>query len=472
MNPVDPTSHPLSPAARRAPRIWFWVFAVLIALALVFGAVSWLRPAAGTTADPPPASAGAAAAPQAARAKGGADAARPIPVAVQPAVKQAFEHTLTALATVTPRANVTVKVQVDGQLQQVLFREGQLVHVGDQLAQIDPRPYQAALANARAQLERDDAQLQGALLDRERYRALSAEDSIPRQQLDTQEALVRQLQGTVNADKAQIQTAELNLNYTRVVAPVSGRVGLRLVDVGNIVHAADATGLVVVTQVQPIDVIFPIPQDALPGVLRHMRDGTPMVVDAFDRDGRTMLATGRLASIDNLIDTTTGTVKLKAEFANRDLTLFPNQFVNARLHLETLPGTLTIPTAAVQRGAPGLFVYVAQADGTVAVRTPSLGLTEGDRVQVIDGLAVNDQVVVDGTDKLRDGAKIEVIDPEAQKKAAAAAAAGARQHRRGAQSADGTPGKAPPADGSPARGSANGSGTGTRDAGGGKSGGN
>jgi len=411
---MDPSSAPLPPgdgtSARRPGRRRLYLALTVTALLVVGASVVWLTSGFGAGA----------------RAKRGADSSQPIPVAVQPVTTQPFEHTLTELGTVTARSTVTVRVLVDGQLDKVAFTEGQLVHAGDLLAQIDPRPYEAALANAKAQLERDDAQLQNALLDQERYRGLSAEDSIPKQQLDTQEALVRQLKGTVNSDRAQVETAQLNLTYTRVTAPVNGRVGLRQVDAGNMVHAADATGLVMLTEVQPIDVVFPIPQDNLPDVSRRMRSGEVLAVDAYDRDGHTLLASGQLRSIDSQIDTTTGTVKLKAAFTNRDLALFPNQFVNVRLHLETIANALTIPSAAVQRGAPGYYVYLIQADGTVTMRAPKLGITEGDRVQVIDGLALNDRVVVDGTDKLREGAKVEVIEtkapPGASGKAAARAA--------------------------------------------------
>ncbi len=419
-----------SAAARTLPRR-LWLVAAVAALLAVGAAGAWIfsgpKDAAGATA----------------RSGRAADASRPVPVGVQPVSAQPLAHTLTALGTVIARSTVTVRVQVDGQLVKVAFAEGQLVHAGDLLAQVDPRPFEAALANARAALERDEAQLKNALLDQERYRNLSAEDSIPKQQLDTQEALVLQLRGTVNADRAQIETAQLNLTFSHVTAPVSGRVGLRQVDVGNIVHAADATGLVVITEIQPIDIVFPLPQDDLPSVMRRMHAGAPLAVDAYDRDGRVLLATGHLRSVDNLIDPTTGTVKLKAEFANRDLGLFPNQFVNARLHLETIADALTIPTAAVQRGAPGKYVYLVRKDGTVTMRAPKLGITEGDRIQVLEGLALNDQVVVDGTDKLREGAKVEVIAPATAPAAGATPApAGERAHQgaRGAGAAPGAPG--------------------------------
>ena len=240
----------------------------------------------------------------------------------------------------------------------------------------------------------------------------------------------------MNSDRAQIETAELNLAYSHVTAPVSGRVGLRQVDAGNIVHASDTTGLVVITEVQPVDVVFPVPQDAVQDVVQRMGKGGALVADAYGRDGKTLLGTGRLASVDNLIDTTTGTVKLKAQFANRELTLFPNQFVNVKLRLETIADALTIPTAAVQRGAPGNYVYLVQADDTVSLRVPKLGITEGDRVQVLEGLAKGDRIVVDGTDKLRDGAKVKVIEagaaagaPPGSAGGTAGAADGKKKHR-------------------------------------------
>ncbi len=407
---------PSATAARRqrglALPLWLLMLALL---ALAGGGWWWFAGRGGAQPGAAPADAAAAAGGAASRGpgRGGADANRPTPVVAQPASEQPLDLSLTALGTVTARSTVTVHVRVDGELNRVAFREGQLVRAGELLAVVDPRPFEVSLQSARAQLQRDQAQLQNARVDMERYRGLVADDSIPKQQLDTQVSLVAQLEGTVAADQAAVDSAALQLSYTRVTAPVGGRVGLRQVDAGNIVHAADTAGLVVITEVQPIAVIFPVPQDALPGVLDRLRTGGRLAVDALDRDGKAVLASGRLLTTDNLIDTTTGTVKLKAEFPNRDGSLFPNQFVNVKLHLQTLPRALTIPTAAVLRGAPGLYAYVVGKDGTVSMHTVKLGATDGDRVQVLDGLAVNDQVVVDGTDKLREGAKVELLQPGA-----------------------------------------------------------
>jgi membrane fusion protein, multidrug efflux system len=350
----------------------------------------------------------------AAKGARGPDSAK-IPVAAQPAtIVPSFDITLGALGTVTARNTVTLHVRVDGQLVKVAFRDGQMVRAGDLMAQIDPRPFQVVLDNAQATLERDKAQLANALIDLERYRGLIADDSIPKQTYDSQVALVQQDKALVLADQAQVDSAKLQLSFTQVTAPVSGRTGLRQVDPGNMVHATDANGIVVITEVQPIYVLFPIPQDRLPLVRHRLGGGARMPVDAYDSDGHTSLGSGTLLTIDNQIDPTTGTVKLKAEFPNRDAVLFPNQFINVRLHLDQIDHALTIPSAAVQRGAPGLYAYVVKADNTVQIRPLKLGPTEGDRVQVLDGLAANERVVVDGVDKLRDGAAVDVIEPAAR----------------------------------------------------------
>ena len=400
---IDAATQPAPQRAGWLKRFW-WVPAIAV-LALL-SAATW-RLTKDTSATAP-----AAAAKGAGR---GQDANRPVPVTTQPAAIQPnFEVLLSALGTVTARNTVTVHARVDGELMQVAFREGQMVHAGDLLAVIDPRPYQVALDNAAATLEKDKAQLANAQVDLDRYRGLIADDSIPKQQYDSQVALVQQDKALVLADQAQVDNAKLNLSFTHVASPINGRVGLRQVDLGNMVHAADTNGMVVITQVQPVDIVFPLPQERLPAVQRRIASGAKLQVDAYDSDGKTLLSTGTLLTTDNQIDTTTGTVKLKAEFINKDGVLFPNQFVNVRLHLDKIDDALTIPSAAVQRGAPGLYVYVVKADNTVQIKPLKTGPTEGDRVQILDGLAVNDRVVVDGVDKLREGAPVEVIDPSAR----------------------------------------------------------
>ncbi len=309
-----------------------------------------------------------------------------------------------ALGTVTPEATVTVRTQIAGQLQAIGFKEGQSVRKGQFLAQIDPRPYQAQLLQAEGALARDEAQLANARLDLQRYQTLLAQDSIARQQVDTQAAAVRQLEGSIKTDQANVQTAKLNLTYARIVSPVNGRVGLRQVDVGNYVTSGDQGGIVVVTQEQPIDVLFTVPEDQLSTIAARLRSGAVLPVAALDRTGRQVLAEGRLASLDNQVDPTTGTVRAKARFDNTGGQLFPNEFVNARVTVDTLAHALVVPASAVLRGQQGLFVYVVKPDRSVTVRPVRTGPTVGEQTAVTSGLSDGETVVTDGTDRLREGA--------------------------------------------------------------------
>lgn len=335
--------------------------------------------------------------------------ARPVPVGVATVKQGSFDVYLFALGTVTPLNTVLVRSRVDGQVMRIAFEEGQMVGAGDLLAEIDPRPFEVQLTLASGQLARNQALLENARIDLDRYRTLLAQDSISRQQVDTQESLMRQYEAAVQSDQGGIANAKLQLTHARIVAPITGRVGLRLVDAGNIVRATDASGIVVITQLQPIGVLFPIPEDALPRVMKRLRAGDRIPIDAFDRAQKEKLGSGRLLTVDNQIDTATGTVKLKAEFPNSDNSLFANQFVNVRMPLETRQNATLLPTAAIQRGAAGAFVYVVKDDLTVAVVPVKLGPVQGETSTVESGVAAGAKVVIDGADRLRDGVKVEPI---------------------------------------------------------------
>jgi len=348
-------------------------------------------------------------------------ASRPLPVVAAAARKGSIDVAINALGTVTPRNSVTVRSRVDGELVRVAFSEGQMVKSGDLLAEIDPRPFEVMLTQALGQLAKDQALLKNAQVDLERYKTLLAQDSISRQQVDTQESLVRQYEAAIKSDQGAVDNAKLQLTYARITAPIAGRVGLRQVDPGNMIHASDTNGLVVITQLQPITVLYPIPEDNLPRVMKRMQSGETVPVEAFDRAQKNKLGVGKLVTIDNQIDTTTGTVKLRAEFPNTDLALFPNQFVNVRMVVETLPDATLVPSSAIQRGAPGTFVYVVKSDNTVSVVPVKLGPVQGETTAIESGVAPGDNVVVDGADKLREGAKVELVTAEARAAATQAA---------------------------------------------------
>src|SRR3954470_5166760 len=333
------------------------------------------------------------------------------PVGVARVISGDINVTLNALGTVTPLATATVRPQVGGMLIKLNFTKGQMVKAGDTLAQIDPRPYQAALDQARGQLARDAATLANAKVDLARYQALLAQNAISQQQVATQAATVKSTEGVVVADQANVENARINLGYTNIVSPVTGRAGIHLLDIGNIVQAGQSNGIVVVTQLHPMSVIFTIPEDSIGAVMARNSSGAVLPVDAYDRSQTNKIASGTLSAVDTVVDPTTGSVKLRALFDNQDGRLFPNQFVNVRLLVNTLHNQTVIPVAAIQRGADGTFVFAVTPDKTVAQRTVKTGVQDGNNIQILSGIKAGDTVVVDGADRLRDGADVEIPNP-------------------------------------------------------------
>ena len=413
-NPPAPEAPPpTEPAPEERPRRRRWWIAVVVAAVLLILYLAVFRggkPASEERGRP--------------TAAGRPGAPRTVPVVAAEARSGDLPVHLIGLGTVTPLNTVTVRSRVDGQLLSVEYKEGQLVRQGELLAQIDPRPFQVQLTQAEGQQAKDRAGLQNAQADLARFTTLQEAGVLPSQQLDAQRATVRQLEASLQSDQGLIDAAKLNITYSRITAPISGRVGLRLVDPGNIVHASDATGIVVITQLEPITVIFTLPADRLPQVLARFRAGQALPVAAFDRDMRRQLASGALAAIDNQIDPTTGTVRLKATFPNQDGALFPNQFVNASLLVDTLKAAVLIPAAGIQRSPQSTYVWFVKPDSTVEMRDVEVGLTEGDTAQIRKGLAAGDRVVTDGVDKLQPGTKVAVSAAGAERSPHQAAPAG------------------------------------------------
>jgi multidrug efflux system membrane fusion protein len=329
-----------------------------------------------------------------------------IPVSAARATRGDLNVFLSAIGAVTPFNTTTVKSRVDGAIQDIFYKEGQNVKEGDLLIQIDPRPYQVQLAQAEGQMAKDEAAYEDGKNTFDRDQLLYSQGVLSRQQLDDQQSVMNQAKGAVASDRGAIDSAKLNITYSKITAPITGRIGLRMLDLGNIVHATDTTGLVVITQLQPIAVIFAIPEDDIPKVVKRMQTGEQLTVEAWDREFKKQVATGKLLTFDNQIDPTTGTVKLKASFDNTDFSLFPSQFVNARLLVDTIKDTVLVPTAAVQKSPQGNFAYVVNADSTVAQRGITVGATEGDLTSITSGLTQGETVVTDGVDKLQPGAKV------------------------------------------------------------------
>ncbi|MGB7844980.1 MAG: MdtA/MuxA family multidrug efflux RND transporter periplasmic adaptor subunit [Candidatus Acidiferrum sp.] len=399
--PAMGSSNTRSPSRNRW---WIW----LVIVAIVAGGWWYLRSRGAQATN----AAGTAAGAGNGAGKGGSPANFAVPVVVATAHRGDLPVYFNGLGTVTAFNTVTVRSRVDGQIVKINFTEGQYVKEGDALIEIDPRPYQVQLEQAEGQLAKDQAQLRDMQVDYERYTLLFKEGVIPKQQLDTQQAQVGTYEGAIKADKGTIDNAKLQITYSHIMAPISGRVGLRLVDMGNIVHASDTNGLLVITQLQPIALLFSLPQDQLPQVIAKMHSGKTLAVEAYDRDNSAKIATGKLLTIDNQIDTTTGTYKLKAVFDNAKNELFPNQFVNVHLLVDTKKGVILVPTTAVLRGPQGTYVFAVDGSNTVKVKNITIAETTGNFAGISAGLGDGEVVVVDGQDKLKEGSK---VDPRNQR---------------------------------------------------------
>jgi membrane fusion protein, multidrug efflux system len=435
---ISPLSH-ASTRRRQRGRATPWILGVVV-LAVAAGGWWWWkgRDADGAAGGPASAASGPGGAGGpggGAAGRGGRFAANRVqPVSVMPARLQDIRHTAAAIGTISASNTAVVRAQVTGVLQQIHFTEGQQVKAGQTLAQIDPRAFQAALGQAEGQLARDKATLDNARIDLTRYQDLLAKDAIARQQVDTQQATVNQLIGTVKADQAAVDSARLQVTYSRVQAPISGRVGLKQADIGNVVQTGDTNGIVSITQTRPIALTFAVPSALLPQVSAGLKGKTAMTVEAWSRDGKTRLATGKLATADNAIDITTDTIKLKALFPNDDDALYPNQSVSVKLQLATEQNRVAVPAAAVLRGAQGFYVYVVGADNSVSTRVVQTGAVDGDWMAVDGKVEPGDRVVIDGVDRLREGAKVEVIAADPKQRAGANAAP---RRGRGASAAGG-----------------------------------
>lgn len=440
MNEINTSTSGIPNVARQGHRRrWLWMLLVILVGA---GGYFYLKPAADN-------------APQG-KAKQGAGGRGGIPVVV-PAVAKTGDINvyLNGLGAVTPISTVTIKTHVAGELMKVLFTEGQIVKRGQLIAIVDPRPYQVQLEQVEGTMAHDQALLKNARVDLVRYQTLYKQDSIQEQQLATQDALVRQYEAQIKIDQAAIDAQKLNLTYCNITSPIDGRVGLRQVDPGNIVQPGDTSGIVVITQLQPISVVFSIPEDNIPGVMQKLQAGSKLPVDTFDRSQNNKLASGTLLTLDNMVDVSTGTVKLKAQFSNADFALFPSQFVNARLLQDIKHGVTIVPSAGVQRGSQGTYVYVINADQTVSLRLVKVGITEGDNSSIDEGLNPGESIVVDGADKLRDGLKVEVAAKDAGKPAGGSGDGSGRRHGKpGAAGATSAPAGSATSDKAASRGGA------------------